>query len=405
MINRKLQRSRQICTLFGILSLFLLLTACSSATNRQDRSAASAEEPTPIPTAVVPTNPTYAVERGLVQYTADFNGRIAPVIEVPVVFQVSGQVSDVFADRNDTIIEGDELARLDTTLLENELNLAILALDVAQSKLSAEENAKANDLQLAQLELDLAQLDLDYAISVAGNNPTAEQQYDIDSYTILRDIAQLAVDELDTLVDPQLKADVEEAELRVLELEKSIEEAILIAPADGQLVSFNVEERDSVFEGESVGTIANLKLLDISANLQPSQMAELAEGLPVEISFSGRPGETFPGEIRLMPYPYGSNGSANAEPTDESVRISFDDPGVVNGLSLGDRMSISVLIEERPDTLWLPPAAIREFNGRTFVVVQEGQGQSRLDVELGIEGKDRVEILSGLEEGQIVIGQ
>ena len=405
MIASLLQRSRQICTLFGILSLFFLLTACSSAANSRDRAVSSAEEPTPIPTAVVPTNPTYNVARGSVQYVADFNGRIAPVIEVPVVFQVSGQISDVFADRNDTVFEGDELARLDTSLLENELTLAILALDVAQSRLSAEENEKANDLLRAELELKLAQTELDYYLSIAGENPSAEMQYEIDSATILRDIAQLAVDELDTLVDPQLRADVQEAELRVLELEQAIDDAVLIAPADGQLVSFNAEERDSVFEGESVGTIANLKLLDISANLQPSQMAELAEGLPVEISFSGRPGEVFPGEIRLMPYPYGSNGSANADPTDESVRISFDDPSVVSGLALGDRMNVSVLIEERPDTLWLPPAAIREFNGRTFVVVQEEQGQSRIDVELGIEGTDRIEILSGLSEGQTIIGQ
>jgi hypothetical protein len=37
------------------------------------------------------------------------------------------------------------------------------------------------------------------------------------------------------------------------------------------------------------------------------------------------------------------------------------------------------------------------------VVVQDGQGQRRVDVVLGIQAEDKVEIVSGLEEGQIAI--
>ncbi|NJN55968.1 MAG: hypothetical protein HC804_15195 [Anaerolineae bacterium] len=68
-------------------------------------------------------------------------------------------------------------------------------------------------------------------------------------------------------------------------------------------------------------------------------------------------------------------------------------------------MKVVVVIEERPSVLWLPPAAVRDFNGRHFVVVQDDQGQSRVDVTLGIEGDGRVEIVEGLSEGQIIVGQ
>jgi multidrug efflux pump subunit AcrA (membrane-fusion protein) len=53
--------------------------------------------------------------------------------------------------------------------------------------------------------------------------------------------------------------------------------------------------------------------------------------------------------------------------------------------------------------LWLPPQAIRRFDGRTFAVVQDGQAQRRVDIELGLEGDDRVEIVSGLTAGEIVV--
>ena len=51
------------------------------------------------------------------------------------------------------------------------------------------------------------------------------------------------------------------------------------------------------------------------------------------------------------------------------------------------------------------PSGHPEFEGRKFVVIQENAGQRRVDVKLRIESEDRVEIASGLTEGQIVVGQ
>jgi len=50
-----------------------------------------------------------------------------------------------------------------------------------------------------------------------------------------------------------------------------------------------------------------------------------------------------------------------------------------------------------------PPQAIRTFEGRTFAVVQDGQGQRRVDVKVGITNEDQTEILEGLTEGQVVV--
>ena len=64
------------------------------------------------------------------------------------------------------------------------------------------------------------------------------------------------------------------------------------------------------------------------------------------------------------------------------------------------------VLEEKLDALWLPPAAVRTFQGRNFVVVQDEDGsQRRVDVRLGIESEERVEILEGLERGQTVVGE
>ncbi len=71
-------------------------------------------------------------------------------------------------------------------------------------------------------------------------------------------------------------------------------------------------------------------------------------------------------------------------------------------MGLGDLVRVRVVIESKDNVLWLPPQAIRVFEGRQFVVVQDVQGLRRVDVTLGIQGSERVEIMSGLSEGQIV---
>ncbi len=384
--------------------LALCLAACASPTSR-DRRAANVAEPTPIPTAVVPNKPLYEVARGDVITIANFNGRIGPIAETALAFPMNGQVAEVFVERGETVLAGLAIARLDTSDLERELALAQTALTVAQAQLAAVESTNASQRQRAELALALAQLDLDFATAQAGDFPTAEQTYQIARLTILRDLAQLAVDELATAVDPQLYANVQQAELRVAELEAAIANTILTAPTDGILVSLNLTPGRPVVAEAPIGTLADLEELEISANLQPSQMNELSEGMPVTMALANRPGETFTGFIRQMPYPYGTRGSADVEPTDTSTRFAFDNPEDAQQFQPGDRMNVIVLIKERPGVLWLPPAAVREFNGRTFVVVQDAQSQSRVDVTLGIEGDGRVEILEGLTEGQVIVGQ
>ncbi len=53
--------------------------------------------------------------------------------------------------------------------------------------------------------------------------------------------------------------------------------------------------------------------------------------------------------------------------------------------------------------LWLPPQAIRVFEGREFVVVRDGDMQRRVDLKTGLKTVECVEIIEGLSEGQVVI--
>lgn len=380
-----------IALLIGVL----IMTGCTSQATFGD--AIIEGEPTPIPTSVVPNKPIYQVERGDIVYERKFFGRITPVVTSEVIFEIGGRVLDIYFSRADEVHAGDILAVLDTSDLENQLLQAEEELAVAQSIFDSADNQVIFGRQEAQLTLDLAQLRLDYAVSQASNPLTADDNFLIGVREIERDLTQLKLDEIKDGIDPALQFDVSQAQKVVDEITEAIAKAKLIAPMDGQLNSLSISVGDTVTAFETVGIVADNTEIEVTDVLDSDELSELAEGMPVTLQRSSFPGQVFNAKIIILPAPFGSGG-------DELTHIRFDTTPEPSELSVGDRMSFTAIIEERKDVLWLPTSAIRRFSGREFVVIQNDSVQQRVDVKLGLEGDNRVEILEGLEEEQTVIG-
>jgi hypothetical protein len=157
-----------------------------------------------------------------------------------------------------------------------------------------------------------------------------------------------------------------------------------------------------------VASIADVNSLEIAATLMSSQMDGLEEGMEVKVTAARRPGLELTGIIRQLPYPYGSGGNpsvSNVEERDATTRIELNESLEEAGMELGDLVRVEVVRERKDDVLWLPPQALRNFDGRRFAVLEEEGSQRRVDVVVGVETTERVEIEEGLEEGQTVVGQ
>jgi multidrug efflux pump subunit AcrA (membrane-fusion protein) len=264
-------------------------------------------------------------------------------------------------------------------------------------------DALIKNVTQAERSLEEAQARYNEAVAKAQQ---AQASYDIDVALLKIEVekAQQEIEWLEQGVDPGLTQRVESAQLKVERLEAQVQTAQLIAPFDGELTSFNVIPGQSVEARRPVAVIADPAEVDITADLTDAQMSVMEEAIPCEVTFSSRPGEIFAGIIQQLPYPYGTGGgSVRVEDEDERTHILLDDMEGA-GLEAGDLVKVTVLIEQSVDTLWLPPAAIRTFEGRRFVMVRVGDRLQKVDVKLGVEGEDRIEILEGLEEGQIIEG-
>lgn len=391
---------RQVAKALSVTGAALILASCALMPATRTEQSAAEPTPTPIPTAQIALKPTYIVQRGDVIDTTTFSGRISPAREEALFFRTDGRIRSVFFKRNAQVKQGDVIAEYEIDALERQLNAAKLELERAQVTLDEALRNLELDRREAQARLERAQIVLEGAERDRNTSRFQAEAYQKDV-----ELAQIEVERLAAGISPLLQNDLTRAQYAVEKLNQEIAEAQIIAPFDGVLLSLSLTPGQAVNGYQPVASVADASTLEISADLLSNQLELLAEQMPVTFVFSSRPGQTYHGVIRRLPYPYGSGGSGQTvEEKDKSTRIAIEETLTSGDFALGDLVRVTAEVERAENVLWLPPAALRNFNGRLFVVVQEGDVQRRVDVRIGVEAEDRVEILEGVEEGQVVVG-
>jgi len=278
-----------------------------------------------------------------------------------------------------------------------QLQQATLAFQQAQAAYDLAMQAiatHANDLKIQQEQVALAQRRWQRLQDEAIDTPEEQALAQ----------TQLQLDILDRGLDPTLNRQVEDARFQVQDLQAQLDETRITAPRAARVIALSLTPGQAVKAYAPVIILADPAQLEVTAQLTADEMETLHEGQPVTITLAGRPGPELPGHIRQLPYPYGAGGSGQSlENADPFTHIQFDADPTVAGLAMGDLVEVHTILARKENVLWLPPAAIRTFGGRQFVVIQDGPLRRRVDVTTGLESDNRVEILSGVEEGQIVV--
>jgi Cu(I)/Ag(I) efflux system membrane fusion protein len=170
----------------------------------------------------------------------------------------------------------------------------------------------------------------------------------------------------------------------------------IVAPQSGVVTELSVREGEQLTPGMPLMKLADLSSVWIVAEIPEAQAAWIAVGKPAEARLRGLPGKVFEGAVEYI-YPL-----LDTQTRTLRARLVFANadgalkPGMVAEVALfgGARHAVTLV----------PSEAVIRTGTRSVVMVAEGGGRYRpVEVELGPERNEEIEILKGLQPGQQVV--
>jgi Cu(I)/Ag(I) efflux system membrane fusion protein len=165
--------------------------------------------------------------------------------------------------------------------------------------------------------------------------------------------------------------------------------------AGGYITQLDIREGDYIMEGGTIVKLAGMSTLWAEAQVYTSQLSEVNRNSIVTVQLPGFDGKEIKGRIEFV------NPEINPDTRINLIRVSIPNPG--NQLKPG--MPAYVLLRSpQRQSLSLPiNAVIRDGKGAT-VWVRTGKNTFKSAmVQTGLESDERIEIKSGLKEGDIVV--
>jgi RND family efflux transporter MFP subunit len=339
------------------------------------------------------------VQRGPMDSTLTIAGEFKPFQDVDVHAKVAGYIQKIYVDVGDHVKQGQTLAILEVPELAAQLTGADAALRRAKEEIRREQS----DVQRAE-SAHAAAHSMYMRLKQAS-----EQQKGL--------VAQQEVDDAQAK-DLETEAQVSSARAALSAAEQQVEMSAanqkqysamsgytrIVAPFTGVVTMRYADTGSLVAAGTSSSTqaspvvrIAEVSKLRLVLPIPESQAAQIHLGDPVKVNVQAL-NKDFTGKVSRFA------DSLDMQTRTMQTEIDFEngDGKLIPGMYTETRL----MLEERSNALSVPLEAVTQSGNTASVLALTGEDtvQER-NVILGIQGKSRVEVVSGLSEGdRVVIG-
>ncbi|PWR23414.1 efflux RND transporter periplasmic adaptor subunit [Zavarzinia compransoris] len=337
---------------------------------------------------------TQALTRGTLTVTVSATGSVQPLDQVDVGAEITGRVTELHADYNDQVKQGQVLARLDTSSLEakvaqSEANLLSAQASVAEAKAA---------LRLAEVTAERTQ-------ALADNRYASQQARD-------RDIAELA---RARAALQSAEAGVKVAEAVLSSDRSTLDKATIRSPVDGVVISRSIELGQTIvasLQTPVLFTVArDLTRMELNLDVDEADIGHIKVGQKASFSVDAYPTRRFDAEVTSVRLaPKSEQGVVTYQ-----VLARVDNPDMA--LRPGMTATADVIGAVRADVVLVPNGALRftppEKLGEALPALAPDQGRLWLDdggspravtVTLGLSDGRQTEIGGpGLDAGTAVI--
>lgn len=173
------------------------------------------------------------------------------------------------------------------------------------------------------------------------------------------------------------------------------DELVLTSPSSGYVLEKQVLEGQFIDASTSLLTVADLSSVWLLGDVYEQDLPRVHAGQPVRLTVAAAPGRVFSGRVDFV-YPTVSLSTRTLK-----VRVAFSNPGLA--LRPGMYGDVRVVTSAAPQLVVPQEAVVRTGeNTYVFLALPGGRFEPRL-VRPGAQQDDRVAILSGLVEGDLVV--
>jgi len=283
------------------------------------------------------------IQRGDLESVVSSTGTLQATTTVEVGTQVSGQVAEIFVDFNDRVQRDQLIARIDPTLLEQEVR-------------SAEANVERNRAELEQAQREMDRMQRLYSGKVA-----TESEYNTAQY-------QLAVAE----------ASYKSAQVNLERAHRNLKYTEIRAPIDGIVLERTVDVGQTVAASLSAPKLfliaEDLAKMEILASVDESDIGQIVNGQEVRFSVQAYPDEFFTGtvsQVRLQ-------SIMQENVVNYTVVVAVENPD--GQLLPGMTATVEFIIQRESDILKVANAALRfRPNQQMWAAFRERQQALRGD--------------------------
>ena len=315
---------------------------------------------------------TAQAKSGQINTAFELTGALMPIQSADLTAPFSGKIAAINVKTGDLVAQGQVLGSLDVSQLQGQLR-------------QAQANAKSSQGSLAQSKVSLenARLALERSRSLYEEGAVSKQQLDSDQKAY--DLARLQYENNAAGGAGAANASVESIKVQ-------ISNASITSPFPGVVVSVNLTAGETATLSAPMFTVADMSVLKLKGTVPQEALPYLKKGDPVEVSVDIYPGTVFPGTVSVI-------GTMSVSPgTYFPVEISLNnDTKMAAGLSA--HASIQASGQQH---VLVPVGAVVEHNGETYLfLIQDGVAVKQ-KVSIGLRSDTQIEVLQGLEEGDVV---
>ncbi len=393
-----------------LVSMVFLFAACNGTTGSTNNLSVKA----------------IAANKHTLQTNIDVTGVLVPVQTTNVTAKISGYVNSINVDVGSSVSVGDTLVTIDTKELnvqlqqvkaalksaENQATQAKINLDAAQSAYNSTKELLADQEAQAKINLDtiekLYKRNQELAASGSASQSQlddaktkydlAKIQYDmakIDSGSSAKSQLTAALSKYD-LAEKQYEiasgSALEQAQAAVNSVKVQLDNANIVSPINGIVTNKNINTGELASPGAALLTIIDTSTLKLKGTVSQEALPLLKPGQDIDVIVDIYPDTVFKGQIdNIGPMAVGTGAYF-------PIEISIENTGELKaGLSAHASISIST-----DNGIIVPFSAVVQNNGQSYVFVIKDNIASKRTVTLGLENDEEIEVLKGLDAGELV---